>query len=473
MQTLVVDDSRTVRRILRTVLEEAGFEVLEAENGREALLQLDQAPGVGLVVTDWEMPEMDGISLLRNLRDHPDYRTLPVVMVTQETRAARIREALQAGATEYIMKPFTRETLLEKLATLGCTAHPRASSRVLVVDDSVIVRRVLQERIDEDARLELTGLATDGAQALELIAADRPDIVVLDVEMPGMNGLDTLRELRTRAPDLPVVMFSVLTERGAQATLEALSLGAVDYITKPSGTGDPDEVRRRIDEELLGKLRAILDERDRRPAPPIASRAPLMAPDPRLVVVGASTGGPEVLRTMLAPLPDIFPAPIVVAQHMPPVFTLHFAKRLARQVGLEVHEGADGMALEAGQVIIAPGGKDTTVVARDGGFVLKVEPGQGKGPKPSADHLFRSAAEAAGETTLGIVLTGMGRDGMLGAAAIAAARGRVLVQDRQSSVVSSMPRAVIESGVAERELAPVQLADALLEITARTTETQT
>ena len=171
MQTLIVDDSRTVRRILRTVLGEAGFDVLEAENGREALLQLDRAPGVGLIVTDWEMPEMDGITLLRNLRDHPDYRAIPVVMVTQETRAARIREALQAGATEYIMKPFTREMLLEKLATLGCSAHPRGSSRVLVVDDSVVVRRALQERIDADARLELAGMASDGAQALTMIAA--------------------------------------------------------------------------------------------------------------------------------------------------------------------------------------------------------------------------------------------------------------------------------------------------------------
>lgn len=473
MQTLIVDDSRTVRRILRTVLEEAGFDVLEAENGREALLQLDRAPGVGLVVTDWEMPEMDGVTLLKNLRDHPDYKKLPVVMVTQETRATRIREALQAGATEYIMKPFTRETLLEKLAALGCMAIPGATSRVLVVDDSAVARLVLKERIEADGRLELAGMAPNGVKAIEMIDEDEPDLVILDVDMPEMDGITTLTHLRQSHPQLPVVMFSVLTERGARATLDALALGALDYVTKPHGTEDIEDVRRRVDLELLHKVRAILDERNRRPTPAIASRAPLLAPDPNLVVIAASTGGPEVLKTVLAPLPVDFPVPIVIAQHMPPIFTMHFARRLDREIGLTVLEASDGMLIDGPGIWIAPGGQETTFERTDEGLVVRCQPSSSKGPKPSADSLFRTAAEACGENTLGIVLTGMGRDGMLGSAAIASARGRVLVQDRASSVVSSMPRSVIDSGIAERELTPVALADALLEITSRTTETQT
>ncbi|MHC4407797.1 MAG: chemotaxis-specific protein-glutamate methyltransferase CheB [Planctomycetota bacterium] len=473
MQTLVVDDSRTVRRILRTVLEEAGFEVLEADNGREALLQLDRAPDVGLVVTDWDMPEMDGVTLLKNLRDHPDYRQLPVVMVTQETRAHRIREALQAGATEYIMKPFTRETLLEKLAGLGCSAVTPQGARILVVDDSVIVRKALTERIEADDRLELAGTATNGLEAIRMIDEDEPDLVILDVDMPEMDGIGTLTQLRRRHRGLPVIMFSVLTERGARATLDALSLGAVDYVTKPQGAEDIEDVRRRIDHDLLRKVHAILDEREINPTTPITSRTPLIAPDPDLVVVAASTGGPEALKTMLAPLPANFPVPIVIAQHMPPIFTMHFARRLDKQIQLSVVEASDGIRVDRPGIWIAPGGQETTIERDAQGLFLRCEPTSSKGPKPCADTLFRAAADQCGEKTLGIVLTGMGRDGMLGCAAIAAARGRVLVQDRDSSVVSSMPRAVIESGVVERELSPIGLADLLLEITTRSTETQT
>ena len=191
------------------------------------------------------------------------------------------------------------------------------------------------------------------------------------------------------------------------------------------------------------------------------------------MVIAASTGGPEVLKTVLGPLPADFPVPIVIAQHMPPIFTMHFARRLDREIGLTVVEATDGMLIEGPGIWIAPGGQETTFERTDKGLVVRCQPSSSKGPKPSADSLFRTAAEACGERTLGIVLTGMGRDGMLGSAAIASARGRVLVQDRESSVVSSMPRSVIDSGIAERELTPIALAEALLEITSRTTETQT
>lgn len=465
MQTLIVDDSRTVRRILRRVLEEIGFEVLEAENGLEALRQLDAAPGVGLVLTDWDMPEMDGVTLLRNLRDHPDYKQLPVIMITQETRAERIREALSAGANEYIMKPFTREALLRRLAALGLmTAR---APRVLVVDDAAVARRMLSERIEADPTLELAGAAASGERALKMITQDRPDIVVLDIEMPGMDGLETLARIKAHDRDLPVVMYSVLTERGARETLEALSLGAIDYVTKPRNEGDIDSVRRIIDVELLGRIRTICSERARQhdlPLPRTKSRAPVAARSPRVIVVAASTGGPEALAQLLTPLDAEFPVPIVVAQHMPPIFTSHFARRLDQQIALPVREAEDGSRLDGPGVWILPGGKVSRVSLDGSELALEVAPSAARGPSPSADILFRSAAEACGAETLGFVLTGMGRDGMLGAAAIAAAHGRILAQDRNTAVVSSMPRAVIESGAAEQELPPEELAALLTEL---------
>jgi len=471
VQTLIVDDSRTVRRILRGVLEEIGFEVLEAENGYAALRQLDASPDVGLVLTDWDMPEMDGVALLRNLRNHPDYRQLPVVMITQEARAERIREALKAGASDYIMKPFTRSLLLRKISALGVAAV--RPPRVLVVDDAAVVRRLVIERIEADPELDLAGSAADGARALEMVAADRPDIVILDVEMPGLDGLETLARLRANDRELPVVMYSVLTERGARATLEALSLGAVDYVTKPRGEGDIESVRRIIDVELLGRIKTICGELARQkvqPLRPAIPRAPLASRRPRLIVVAASTGGPEALAQLLTPLAADFPVPIVVAQHMPPIFTTHFARRLDKQVALRVQEAEDGSRIKGPGVWILPGGKASRVEADGSELALAVTPTAVPGPKPSADDLFRSAAEVCGAETLAFVLTGMGRDGMLGAAAIAAARGRVLVQDRNSAVVSSMPRAVIDSGVAEQELPPQELAALLIELAQSATD---
>ena len=473
MKVLIVDDSRTVRRILRTVLEEARFVVLEAENGCIALEKLDEHPDVGLIVTDWEMPEMDGVTLLRTLRDHPDYKSLPILMVTQESRASHVREALEAGATEYLMKPFSRDMLLSKIEALGCAGMPKPPARILVVDDSTIVRRVLQERLDAHPELEFAGGACDGVDALEQIAAARPDLVVLDVEMPRMGGIEMLAELRSVHADLPVVMFSARTERGARETIEALSLGATDYVTKPQGTGDANEVRRRIDEELLSLIVAILDERGRPAEPRMQTRSRLVVPEPEVVVIAASTGGPDVLQTILTQLPGHFPVPIVVAQHMPPIFTMHFARRLQGEIALEVVEGVDGMPLDRPMVIIAPGGQESTIAREGDVLVFRSQPTSHRGPKPSADRLFRSAAEVCRNKTLAIVLTGMGRDGMVGAAAIASAKGRILVQDRTTSVVSSMPRAVIDSGIAEAELTPSDLGQALLEFTAHTQETQT
>jgi len=477
VRTLVVDDSRTVRRILRGVLEEIGYDVIEAEHGRDALDRLDSETEVGLVLTDWDMPVMDGVTLLRNLRAHAVHHEIPVLMVTQKSRPENVREALRAGASDYMTKPFSPETLLEKLSAIGCAAVPRERPpRVLVVDDAAVVRRMLAERIQADPELELAGVVSNGRRALASVEADRPDIVVLDIEMPEMDGLETLAQLRQRQVKLPVVMYSVATERGARATIEALSLGAVDYVTKPQAEEGREAALTRIDSELLGKIKAICGERRRRAQPAVATppppRRPVNGPPPELVVIAASTGGPEALLELLRPLPASFEIPIVVAQHMPPVFTAHFARRLDKEIDLPVREAQDGDRLDQGGVWVLPGGKETRVTRQHGLCVLRVADATSRGPNPSADELFRSAADVALRRTLAIVMTGMGRDGMLGAAAIAARNGRVLVQDCGSSVVSSMPRAVVESGIATRQLPPDALAHELLRLGVKSGRTE-
>ena len=179
MRTLVVDDSRTVRRILRDVLEEIGYEVIEADNGRAAMECLESEADVELVLTDWDMPVMDGVTLLRNLRAHSEYHELPVVMVTQNSRPESVREALRAGASDYIMKPFSRGGILKRLTALGCTARQEDRvHRVLVVDDAAVVRRVLAARIEADPRLELAGAVGDGRSAIACAGSERPDSVV-------------------------------------------------------------------------------------------------------------------------------------------------------------------------------------------------------------------------------------------------------------------------------------------------------
>jgi len=448
------------------VLEEIGHEVLEADNGEHALERLDAESAVDLVLTDWDMPVMNGVTLLRSLRSHADHYALPVVMVTQNARPENVREAMVAGATGYITKPFSRNSILEKLTALGCEIHPAPDRhRVLVVDDAAVVRRMLAQRIESDPELELAGVAKDGQAALAFVDSDCPDIVVLDVEMPGMDGLETLARMRARYHHLPVVMYSVLTERGARETLEALSRGAVDYVTKPQAVNSPEEAAQQIDGGLLAKVKAICGEQRLRARPTVIAappQPPVSDAKTELITIAASTGGPDALLGMLSQLPATFPIPIVVAQHMPPIFTEHFARRLDRDIALPVREAHHNDRIEGGGVWILPGGKASTLDLDWQVPVIHVSDVLDRGPNPSADRLFRSAARIRGPGVLAIVMTGMGRDGMLGSAAIATAKGRVLVQDCASSVVSSMPHAVIESGVAEQELPPDALGRELL-----------
>lgn len=319
--------------------------------------------------------------------------------------------------------------------------------RILVVDDSATVRRILVELLSAEPGFEVTAVAS-GKLALARIELQKPDAVVLDLEMPEMDGLECLRRIRVSHPRLPIVMFSTHTERGARATLDALFLGASDYVTKPSGT-DAIVGRDAVILELRRKIQALCPEAA--PLPPLPSAlasAPL--PVVRTVVIGASTGGPNALATLVSALPSDLPAPIAIVQHMPPMFTRLLAESLAARSAIRVAEATDGAILSAGTVTIAQGGRHLRLESAGRTVRAVLDDGHPENSsRPSVDTLFRSAATAFGAGTLGVVLTGMGQDGLRGSMDIRAAGGRVIAQDQASSVVWGMPGFVVREGLAD------------------------
>jgi two-component system chemotaxis response regulator CheB len=343
---------------------------------------------------------------------------------------------------------------------------------VLVVDDAVVVRRLVARIIEEHPAFAPPITAANGRLALAKLAVEIPDIVVLDIEMPELDGLATLREIRALHPRLPVVMFSTLTESGATATLQALALGATDYVTKPSNTGSFDTAMARVRDELLPKLLALTgrDEiavpggllaarpsraagrplaRAARPeiAGPRADRPP--ATPVEVVAIGSSTGGPNALATLLEGLAPL-PVPVVVTQHIPPVFSRMLAQRLDKLSPMTVREAVAGDRLAPGTVHIAPGDQHLLVRrAADG-----VEIVLGDGPpenscRPSVDVMLRSVADVFGSATLVVVLTGMGVDGLRGSDTLHGLGARVVVQDQATSVVWGMPGAIAGASLAD------------------------
>lgn len=352
--------------------------------------------------------------------------------------------------------------------------------RVLVVDDAVVVRRIVTEALSEDPGIEVVGVAANGRIALARIAQLNPDLVTLDVEMPEMNGLETVAEIRKQWRRLPVIMFSTLTERGADTTLEALSRGASDYVTKPANVGSVNAARERIRQELLPKVYALCGRR--RPASvtpvlPKPSAAPprhVVRPSiahapalrPAIVAIGVSTGGPNALATLVAQLPADLAVPLVVVQHMPPLFTRFLAERLSKLGPIPFREATNGAELLPGTAWIAPG---------DYHMVVRAAAGPGRAPtveltqsppenscRPAVDPLFRSIAQVFGSRALGVVLTGMGQDGLRGSEALVQAGARVIVQDEATSVVWGMPGFVAEAGLADKVLPIDQVAPELV-----------
>ena len=351
-------------------------------------------------------------------------------------------------------------------------SEPARKIRVLVVDDSVVMRRLLSEAIASDAELEVAGYAANGQIALSLLDQVAPDLVTLDVEMPVMDGLATLKAIRASGRRLPIIMFSTLTNRGAEATIDALAAGASDYVAKPAGAGDYTTARERIREALLPKVKALCP----RPAAAVPRRAEVPRPGPRplpykrkaepvnVLAIGCSTGGPNALTQLLPAIPAEFPAAIVIVQHMPPAFTRFLAQRLSSLCQMPVEEAEAGAELRPGKMWVAPGGNHL-LVEREGPLTrLRInQEAPENSCRPSVDVLFRSVAKVFGSRALAMVLTGMGQDGLRGCELLAAAGAEIVVQDEATSVVWGMPGFIARAGLADAVLPLADIGSHLLD----------
>jgi two-component system chemotaxis response regulator CheB len=332
--------------------------------------------------------------------------------------------------------------------------------RVLVVDDSVVIRRLVTQALSEDPLLEVVGAASNGVLGLAKIAQTNPDVVTLDVEMPEMDGLEMLRRLNNHIARPRVVMFSTLTERGAVATLDALALGADDYVTKAANGGSLDRSLSSLREELIPKVKQFFQVSQRASTEPRPQPKPGLASGPmyqrplhgaaKVVAIGVSTGGPTALGFLIPQVPADFPLPILIVQHMPPLFTRLLAERLQTSTRLKVEEAAEGSIVTSGKVLIAPG--DYHMRLRNAGNDVVI--GLDQSPpenscRPAVDVLFRSVAETYGGSSIAAILTGMGQDGLRGVQTLRAAGAFVIAQDEASSVVWGMPGAVVSAGLAD------------------------
>jgi two-component system, chemotaxis family, protein-glutamate methylesterase/glutaminase len=328
--------------------------------------------------------------------------------------------------------------------------------RVLVVDDSALMRKLIPAILARDSSIEVVGTAMDGAFALKKIEELRPDVVTLDLEMPRMDGMETLRTIMRRAP-LPVILFSTHSKEGGYSTFKALALGAVDFVAKPkdAAAGRLEEIA----DQLIAKIKVAKRAAGRKlpPAvvvddPPVrtkGNRPPL--PPRRVIAIGISTGGPNALQFVLSQIPADFQSTIVIVQHMPEGFTEMFARRLDECCALEVHEARSGDLLLAGRVLICPGNRHMMVRRMPRGDMAVLSDGPPvNGHRPSADVLFHSVAQEFGLTAVGVLMTGMGDDGSEGLGAIKAAGGMTIAQSEESCVVSGMPRAAILKGHANK-----------------------
>lgn len=337
------------------------------------------------------------------------------------------------------------------------------TARILIVDDSVVIRQLLREVLAGDPQLEIVGVAANGRIALAMLDQLSPDAVTLDVEMPELDGLETLKQLRRTHPLLPVIMFSTVTERGAQSTIECLACGASDYVTKPANVGSVAAGKERIREQLIPKIKALCKLKSESAPPAVRLRPAPAAPKPRqrsgaidVVAIGCSTGGPNALAEVLPHLPRELGVPVLVVQHMPPIFTRFLAQRLDSICALRVREAVAGEVVQPGTIWIAPGDFHLKVVRGGAGLLLGTEQSPPENScRPSVDVLFRSVEAGYGGNVLAVVLTGMGQDGLRGCKELAQSGAQIVVQDEASSVVWGMPGFIAREQIADRVL-PLQ-----------------
>jgi two-component system chemotaxis response regulator CheB len=337
---------------------------------------------------------------------------------------------------------------------------PGEKIRVLVVDDSVVIRRLVTHALSEDSAIEVAGTAADGSIALSKIPQVQPHVITLDVEMPNMNGLETLKQIRAKYPSTVVIMFSTLTSRGTSITMEALMAGADDYVTKAANVGSLDESLGRLRAELLPKIFQFFrhpNSADHRAAAaiprgtvPITIVPRQINRHPRVVVIGVSTGGPSALAAVMSSFPPDFRLPILIVQHMPPVFTKQLANQLQHLSRLHVSEAQAGEPIQAGHAYIAPGDFHMRIARGGSSSIIALEQTPPENScRPAVDVLFRSAAEIYGGSCIAVILTGMGQDGCKGSGSLRALGAPVIIQDEASSVVWGMPGSVARAGFAD------------------------
>jgi two-component system chemotaxis response regulator CheB len=339
--------------------------------------------------------------------------------------------------------------------------------RVLVVDDSALMRKLIPAILERDASIEVVGTAMDGAFALKKIDEFNPDVVTLDLEMPRMDGLEALRLIMRRAP-IPVIVVSTHSKEGAYSTFKALALGAIDFVAKPrdAAAGHLDAIAVELIEKIKVAKRA--SGRKIRASVEVETKSPLKKPTratlppSRIVAIGISTGGPNALQYMLSQIPADFAAAVVIVQHMPEGFTEMFARRLDECCALDVQEARSGDLLIAGRVLICPGNRHMVVRRMPRGDMVTLSDGPPvNGHRPSADVLFHSVAHEFTLTSVGVLMTGMGDDGAEGLGAIKAAGGMTVAQSEDTCVVSGMPRAAIIKGYANK-IIPLESLSAFL-----------
>jgi two-component system chemotaxis response regulator CheB len=341
--------------------------------------------------------------------------------------------------------------------------------RVLVVDDSALMRKLIPLILERDPDIEVIGTAMDGAFALKKIAELQPDVVTLDLEMPRMDGIETLRTIMKNVP-LPVIVFSTHSKEGAYSTFKALALGAIDFMAKPkdAAAGNLDPVAHQLAEKIkvakrAGGAKSLQKLPEPHTTPPQKNRSRVAIAPNRIIAIGISTGGPNALQYMLSQIPGDFPASIVVVQHMPEGFTDMFARRLDECCALEVQEARSGDLLLAGRVLICPGNRHMMVRRMPRGEIVVLSDGPTiNGHRPSVDVLFHSVAQEFALTAVGVLMTGMGDDGSEGLGAIKAAGGVTIAQSEDTCVVSGMPRAAILKGYATKVLPLDGLANYLI-----------
>jgi len=329
--------------------------------------------------------------------------------------------------------------------------------KALVVDDSVIYRKIISDIIKEIPGVELAGTASNGRDAIILAKNYQPDIITLDVEMPLMSGLEALEELKTKYPAIQVIMISSLTKSGARITIEALQKGALDFVSKPEGRDSLDS-RKQIESQIRNIIQGLQAGTKTLSAPTQPSTEPILAKRPEIIAIGISTGGPQALSTLISSLPPLVPVPIVIVQHMPAIFTKALAESLSKKSGKDVIEAAHGGTILANKIYLAPGGKQMRLQKSGVNTWPQIEITNDPPEnfcKPSVDYFFRSVAKIYGSNAIGVIMTGMGNDGINGLRLMKRQGAYILAQDEASSVIFGMPGEAIKAGIVD-EVVPLE-----------------